>query len=794
MLIWTVLATGIFTTDAYCQSHRVLRHNWSIVADGEQAVLTIEYKDLGIVAKNVRLNLKRGDKLQLLSNWKVKKTPNAIIINTVAPDTTWQFSIKNNLLNVTCSSDDGVITAVAPADKDRIPARIIETDGKPAAWSGTREVTFAYGGPQTHNLSFLPKQNPEVLYLSIGQVSGSNIHCLFDRKTDTAIEFSKKTLMLRSDEDQDIMVVTMMLRSDEDQDMMVAMPPNSAAIRITRDYYTKKLGLPVYKPFDDSYFDKAPVVWNSWTNYYYKVTEDDIVKNVEWIVDNLKEYGLKYVTLDDGYDRGKKREHYWIDNWDKKKFPHGGKWLAQYIRSKGLLPGLWLVPNVYAGAVEEHPQWYLRDKDGELIISYNTPTLDCTNPEVLDFLTHLFTTLKDWGFEYYKFDAEFAMTEYIPSVDRERLYDKSISPLDAYRNRLEVIRRATGKKTCIEGCPSGTPLHGIGYFDSYFNGDDIYNSWLGMYPFFASINANVFLNHIVCYLMPGEGICVSPKVGLEEAKAVFNPEFIRVAATRESNLTTLGTTLGEARTIATFSALSGTACSFADMLFKLPEERVQLLKKTLPTMPIVPIDLFSRGGYMHWNLWKEFTPEQYVHDFPGIMDLKINAISGIYDVVSVTNWSEEKTSRSVSFEGKLGLNPDKSYVVFDFWNQKLEGIFKDSLEVFIEPHDTHVFIIRPVLGRPQLLATSRHITGAFSIKDLAWNPSAYSLRGSSQTVPDEPYSLFVYMPEGVTISKTNANADILFQKNTNGLLEVAFQGQKELVDWAFDFSLEGESR
>lgn len=755
-------------------------NGWNITADIEQEIITIEHKTVGLVLENARLNLKQDGKIQPLSNWSAEKNrANRLVVKTAWPNSKWVFETKDNVLSIICSAANGVITALVPADKDRIPARIIDPGGKPVAWSGTREVSGAYGGPQTHNPSYLPRQNPDVLYLSIGQVSGRNIHCLFDRKTDTVIEFPKKTLMLRSDEDQDMMVVTM--------------PPDYAAVRITRDYYTKKLGLPVYKPFDDSYFDKAPVVWNSWTNYYYKVTEDDIVKNVEWIVDNLKEYGLKYVTLDDGYDRGTKREHYWIYNWDKKKFPHGGKWLAQYIRSKGLLPGLWLVPNVYAGALKEHPQWYIRDKDGELIIVYDTPALDCTNPEVLEFLRHLFTTLKDWGFEYYKFDAEFALTEYIPSVDRERLYDKSISPLEAYRARLKVIREATGKRTCIEACPAGTPLNGIGYFDSYFNGDDIYNSWLGMYPFFASINANVFLNHIVCYLMPGEGICVSPKVSLQEAKAVFNPEFIRVAATRERNLTSLGTTLSEARTIATFSALSGTACSFADMLFKLPEERIQLLKKILPTMPIVPIDLFSRGGYMHWDLWEEFTPEQYVHDFPRIIDLKINAVSGIYDVVSVTNWTEQTISQSISFADKLGLCRESSYIVFDFWGQKLEGVFKNSFKIQNGPHNTRVFLIRTLLNRPQLMATSRHITGAYSILNLSWEPAQNTLKGTSKTIPGANYTLSIYVPDEVTVADVKAGTDAIerirvLSELTANTLKISFEGQKIPVNWQVKFN------
>jgi melibiase-like protein len=780
LIIRTLVIMVVFISDAYCESHKVVRNNWTISVDSGQEFLTIEYEGLGIVVKNVRLNLKQGNQHKQLSNWKVEAGKNRMIITTAEPATNWRFAIgKNNVFRVSCSSGDGVITAVAPADKDRIPARIADPTGKPVAWNGTAEIG-SYGGPQTRNLSFLPKKNPDILYLALGQVSGRNIHCLFDRRTDTVIEFSDQIRMLRGGDDQNSMAITM--------------PPGYAAIRIIPDYYTSKLGLPFYRPIDDSYFKSAPVVWNSWTNYYAQVTEEDIVKNTDWIVENLKDYGLEYVTLDDGCERGPEGEHYWIHNWDKKKFPRGGKWLAQYIKSKGLRPGLWLVPNAYAGALEEHPEWYLRDKDGGYILDYNTPALDYTNPEVLDWLRHLFSTLKDWGYEYYKFDGEFALTEYVPAVDREKLYDKSIPGVEAYRNRLKVIRETVGRETCIEGCPSGTPLNGIGYFNSYFNGDDIYNSWLGMYPFFASINANEFLNNIVCYLMPGEGICVSPKISMEEAKSKYYSEFIRVPASRERNIASLGTTMNEARTITTFAALSGTAYSFADQLFELPEERIKLLKKTMPTVPIVPIDLFSRGGYMHWDLWEEYTPEEYTHDFPRVMDLKINAESGVYDVVSVTNWSEEDSARTISFENNLGLDPEKSYLLFDFWHRKLEGTFAGEFETFIEPHDTRVFLIRPDLGRPQLLATDRHITGALSIRNLEWEPAGFTLSGSSETIADEPYSLFIHLPDGVSLAKIDANAKVLSHKTTGSLLEIALQGQKELVHWTVEFSSSGEGR
>ncbi len=271
--------------------------------------------------------------------------------------------------------------------------------------------------------------------------------------------------------------------------------PGNAIVRIIHDYYTQTLGVPYYARFDDSVFPSAPEVWCSWTAYYSDATEKDIVRNTDWLAQKLRPYGFKYVQIDDGYDRGKDgMMHTWITNWDKNLYPHGPAWLARYIKSSGLHPGLWLVPNAYAGAVSDHPDWYLYDTSGNLVRDYHTPALDCTNPGVNEWLRELFSTLKGWGFEYYKFDGEYAIPRYAGHVDTSKLYDRSIDPLEAYRNRLKLIRDVVGPETYIEGCPAGTPLNGIGYFNSYFNGHDVYNSWQGSYALFSSINANVFLN------------------------------------------------------------------------------------------------------------------------------------------------------------------------------------------------------------------------------------------------------------------------------------------------------------
>jgi hypothetical protein len=775
----------LYTATVAGQDHRLTTNGWRITAHPEKAALTIEYEPLGVVLDDVQLLVKQGDEWHKLLNWQVTAGDRNMQIHTDHPDTDWSLYIRNRVLGLSTSVSEGLVRAAAPAGKNRFTARMIDYSGSatPVAWNGTNEIEFSYGGNHTKNISFLPADNPDVLYLSLGQVSSRNMHCLFDRTKDIMIKFHDQTKMSLSDEN-DPLQVSIPLGPP-------MMPGGSGAdlrmVVIYTDYYTEHLGLPVYVPMDEGHFKNPPVLWNSWTNYYYLVTEDEVIRNVDWIVEHFSNYGLEYVVIDDGPERGADGEHYWISNWNRETFPHGGKWLAGYVRSKGLIPGLWVVPNVYAGALSEHPDWYLRDHDGKHVMVYHTPALDYTHPGVLDHLRQMFSTLKDWGFEYYKFDGEFALTEYIPYVDRDRLYDKNISQIEAYRNRLEVIRDIVGKGTFLEGCPGGTPLQGIGYFNSYFNGEDIYNSWLGMYPFFISINANLFLNHIVCYLMPGEGICVSPKMDIEEAKSVFNPEFIRVTSSRETDISSVGTTMNEARTIVTFASLSGTPYSFADRLPDLPEERIDLLKKTLPALPIVPMDLFSRGGYSSWGLFKEFTPETYEHNLPRIVDLKINAASGLYDVVAATNWTNESQLREISFEDKLGLDPEKSYQVFDFWNQEWLGTFDGSIKLDIEPHDTRVLLIRPLFPRPQLLATDRHISGAYSLESLAWDAEKHALKGSSKTIGGKPYSLFVHVPDEFVLSKIQSEAEAEPEHINQHVLKITMMADKNLTDWSIIF-------
>jgi len=753
---------------------------WTIAADPSTGQISVSNERLGLFMEQARLNIRDDRGLHILTGWSVKTaSPTRLLFRTNDPRTGWQFDVEPNLLLISSTAEHAVLTADLPASPDRILARLLDPMGPPVNWDGTTEVQGNYGGSITRNHSTLPEKNPECMYFILGQVASPVFHALFDRKTDIAINFPERSQMQRDPQNPDVLKLVLPLHGN-------------AVIRLTPDYYTKTLGLPFYSRFDDTEFKTAPIVWSSWTSYYQDVREEDMVRNTDWLAAHLRPYGFQYVELDDGYDRDAQGQHYWIENWDAKKFPHGPQWLTSYIKSKGLRAGVWLVPNAYAGAVKDHPDWYLRDKDGKIALDYNTPAMDSTNPEVLQFVQKMFRTLDDMGFEYYKFDGEHAFPLYVPTVDHSLLHDKNAGLLENYRHRLELIRNVIGPKRFVEVCPAGTPLNGIGYFNSYFNGDDLYGSWQGMYPMFSSINANAFFNHVAAYVMPGEGLELGLPMSPEEARRNRDPVVMEIAKIREDPVVGFGVTQAEARTLVSYVALTGVAYPLASVMPELPEERVRLLQATMPTLPIFPVDLFSRGTEAGWQTFRSTQPDFYIHNFPEILDLKVNSEAGTYDVVGFTNWYGTPTTREISLRDKLGLDPQASYVAFDFWNQKLLGVIKNDLSITIDPHDTRVLLIHTLQDHPQLVGLSRHISGTYSLGELSWDPRKKVLSGSSQSVPGDPYALWIFVPEGfqvIGVKTVSGQIEIPTEKNLEGSsLKIRFNGTADSVRWEIQFA------
>ncbi|MCX6877795.1 MAG: hypothetical protein NTW21_28885, partial [Verrucomicrobia bacterium] len=132
------------------------------------------------------------------------------------------------------------------------------------------------------------------------------------------------------------------------------------------------------------------------------------------------------------------------------------------------------------------------------------------------------------------------------------------------------------------------------------------------------------------------------------------------------------------------------------------------------------------------------------------------------------------------------------HVAFDFWNQALLGVVSDRISVEVEGHDTRVLLVHRLLDRPQLIGTSRHITGAYSIQDLSWDAAGNTLQGHSEVVPGADYTLFIHLPPGMPATLTptasaGGNPIPFRQERAGNLLSVSFKSPQSPVAWHVEF-------
>jgi len=101
-----------------------------------------------------------------------------------------------------------------------------------------------------------------------------------------------------------------------------------------------------------------------------------------------------------------------------------------------------------------------------------------------------------------------------------------------------------------------------------------------------------------------------------------------------------------------------------------------------------------------------------------------------------------------------------------------------------------VLLIHPLLDHPQVIGNSRHISGAYSINELSWDPEAMQLRGTSETVSGDPYMLFVHVPPSYKspVARASAGAAKVRQGSKPDILIVTFEGQTQPVKWVMDFN------
>lgn len=231
----------------------------------------------------------------------------------------------------------------------------------------------------------------------------------------------------------------------------------------TFDRYFEQMNLP-QNP------SKPLVGWTSWYNYYNKISEAIILKNLK----ALKEgpYPAEILQIDDGYQEA-------IGDWAKikKSFPNGMGHLAKTIQNEGLKAGLWLAPFICeknSDIYRNKKSWLLKDKNGKPQRAGYTAlwsgwfyALDFYNTEVQEYLAnvfHLYT--KEWGYDLLKLDFLYAVCINPP---------KHKTRGQVMHEAMEFISQNVGEaKVLACGVPLGSAFGKVAYCRI---GADIHLKW-----------------------------------------------------------------------------------------------------------------------------------------------------------------------------------------------------------------------------------------------------------------------------------------------------------------------------
>lgn len=417
---------------------------------------------------------------------------------------------------------------------------------------------------------------------------------------------------------------------------------------------------------------ESPTGWCSWYTFYGENSAKDVIANVH-AIDRL-DLPLHVVLIDDGYQTA-------IGDWfslKQKLFPEGIELLSREIRAAGHEVGIWTAPFGAAedsALLKDHPDWFLRDEAGTPVIGWEhwgkpCYALDCTHPEVLEWLRETFGRLKrDWDVSFFKIDFLFA------AARTGKRHDATTTRAQALRRGLQAIRKGVGSRAFLLGC--GAPLGPcVGIVDGMRIGPDVDPNW---YPVWrhdlSGVSTQNGLRNVVT------------RAPLHGRLWANDPDCLLVRRRGDD----LDLVLNEVRTLVSLVALSGGLTLDSDDLAKIDEGRLKYLRQALPPTGISarPLDLFE-------------------HELPRLFVLPVERDWGRWWVAAAINW-DDSTTETTLHTRDLGL-PSGRYHVFHYWRRRYLGVTDDAVTVTRhQPHETALLLFKPTSDRPDLLTTTFHV-------------------------------------------------------------------------------------
>jgi hypothetical protein len=465
--------------------------------------------------------------------------------------------------------------------------------------------------------------------------------------------------------------------------------------------------------------------------------EKSLAQLADFAKDKLTKFGFDVVQIDDKWQVSRRD---FTDFNPKGPYPGGMKPTADRLRAGGLTAGLWFIPfgwDPKRPVFEGHQDYFVHRPDGSLYeVKWAGTCLDMTHPGARELLrTSVSRMTRDWGYKYLKIDGLWTglAVEILypqPTVRPDKLgeavfHDKSKANVDAYRDGLKLVREAAGDDVFILGCNVAQNIRTLGasfgLVDAMRVGRDIGASWEKILPS-MEMGARLYFFHGRVWHNDPDCLMLREPLTIEQARAWGS-----------------------------WIALSGQLNMVSEWLPELPDERLEVVRRSMPNTGLCgrPLDLFER-------------------DRPRIWKLTSGEGESRRDVIGLFNWDDKAPAKISVPVAKLGLPPSKAggYVGFDYWEQRLLEPIGETLEAELPPGSCKVIAIRPARNRPQVISTSRHVTqGMIDLLEEKWDDREETLNGTSKVVAGDAYEirLIANSPISVSLSKEDRDAGVTIE-------------------------------
>jgi hypothetical protein len=194
-----------------------------------------------------------------------------------------------------------------------------------------------------------------------------------------------------------------------------------------------------------------------------------------------------------------------------------------------------------------------------------------------------------------------------------------------------------------------------------------------------------------------------------------------------------------------------------------------------------PVDLFEREPARIWLLTDaRRTPRR--------------------DVVAIYNWESKPIDIDCPLD-RIGLSSDSQWVGFDYWANAFVPPFQGRLRISLPKESCRILAVRPLLDRPFLVSTSRHVTqGMIDVREEKWDAAGKKLGGSSRVIAGDPYELRIVAPLAprgwktiraeLTAEDRAAGAEIKYTQSGACVRATITSPASRLVRWTLQFEAE----